>query len=1223
MSDAKLRELMVKRSSIKGRLTKFKNFLTHHESLKSVDEIEQTRLNIQLGKIDSLSTTFEEIQSQIEVLNSAEIDQELEERDSIELEFASLIATAQQFQNKYNQASNPNVQLDGSSHCCHEQPGIGFRPPTLQIGKFDGSYSKWLEFRDLYCSLVHNNKRIPTPIKFCYLNSYLEGEASRVISNLEVTDANYDKAWDLLCERYDNKRLLIKGHLNSLLSFDIKPSDTDKVLRSIVDNINKNLRALSSLGEATSHWDTLIIHIVSSKLASQTSMKWEEYRNSIKDTPTLEQFNKFLKDRADILETYNHPRSTSNSNSESGNNSRKKRPQTNVFATRLSQHPETVKAHAPLCEVCKGVHRIYDCEDFKNKTVEQRLALVNSLKLCRNCLRGGHSAYFCRAGSCRTCRKRHNSLICSNSQQLSPQDSAATATRTASPPAVDLTVNLARDNVKRITLLSTALVEAVNPVNKRTEVVRILLDCGAESSLISKGLQDRLELQSSPMEPVNLIGIGNLTSHCTNELCSFQLKSLHSDYVAELTCPVLPELTGDIPRLSINTNNLKFPTDVQLADPSFYEPSPIDVLVGADLFWHIVGCERQSLGTNKPYLINSEFGWILSGPINSGTRPSNIRCNFQVSSPQSDNLDKLLNRFWELEELSPKKLLSEDEKICEEHFQAHTTRDSSGRFCVRLPLKDIPDCLGNSYITAKKRFFNLEKRFKAQPELKSQYTEFINEYLNLGHCSILNVARLEPSYFLCHHAVFKQQSESTKLRVVFDASCPTSSGFSVNDLQYVGPTVQDTLFSILLRFRQHRYVLTGDIEKMFRQVIVHEDDRNLQLILWRDNEHSPLQTLRLNTITYGFASASYLSTKCLWRLGEECEDDLIKTIIQRDFYMDDLLTGADTISDLHHILATVVSVLRSGCFPLRKFKSNVPSIFESAVIDPLENLTLSESTSTLGLQWKPSTDTLNIVVSIPDHADDYITKRLILSHSFKIFDPLGLISPCTIRSKILMQELWRRNIDWDEPVPCDLQETWDDLKQDLNKLELIEIPRLALCCLPVTLELHSFCDASALAHGCCLYLRSVDSDGQVVVRLLCAKSRVNPSKPTTIPRLELLGALLAARLCKAALESLRCTISRSVHWSDSSVVLGWLHTNPSKLKTFVANRVVEICETTTPTNWRHVPTNYNPADLISRGTKAGSLLNSQLWWSGPKFLTESESEWPVLGEQIEAPIILE
>ncbi|CAH0725011.1 unnamed protein product, partial [Brenthis ino] len=690
----------------------------------------------------------------------------------------------------------------------------------------------------------------------------------------------------------------------------------------------------------------------------------------------------------------------------------------NVFAATISERIETVKGHAPTCEVCKGTHRIYDCENFKSKTIEERQALVTNLRLCRNCLRRGHDVYYCRARSCRKCKRRHNSLICSNGKQSCPQGNAAPAIENVSPPAAELTVNLARDNVNKVTLLSTALVEAVNPVNNKSEIVRVLLDCGAESSLISKGLQDKLDLQSTPVEPINLIGIGNATSHCTNKVCSFHLKSLHSDYVAKLTCPVLPELTGDIPRLSINTNNLNIPSDVQLADTNFHKSSPIDVLIGADLFWHIVGCERRSLGSNKPYLINSEFGWILSGPIYIGTRPSNLNCNFQVVSPQADNLDKLLIRFWELEEASPKKLLSPDEKACEEHFQAHTTRDSAGRFCVRLPLKDSPSCLGNSYITARKRFLNLEKRFRAQPELKAQYIKFISEYI-------------------------------------------------------------------------------------------------------------------------------------------------------------------------------------------------------IALIDPQENLTLSESTSILGLQWKPSTDTLNIVVSIPDQTGDYITKRLILSHSFKIFDPLGLISPCTIRPKVLMQELWRRSIGWDEPVPCDLQQTWDELKQDLSKLEFAQVPRLALCDSPVSLELHSFCDASATAHGCCLYMRSGNDNGQVVVRLLCAKSRVNPSKPTTIPRLELLGALLAARLCKSVLESLRCKISRCVHWSDSSVVLGWLRTNPSKLKTFVANRVIEISETTKPENWRHVPTACNPADLISRGTRASSLLDSDLWWSGPEFLSKAEPFWPVMGEQAE------
>lgn len=160
--------------------------------------------------------------------------------------------------------------------------------------------------------------------------------------------------------------------------------------------------------------------------------------------------------------------------------------------------------------------------------------------------------------------------------------------------------------------------------------------------------------------------------------------------------------------------------------------------------------------------------------------------------------------------------------------------------------------------------------------------------------------------------MIREQSESTKLRVVFDASARTSSGVSVNNLQMVGPVVQDPLFNILIRFRQHKYVLTGDIEKMFRSVLLRESDRNLQLILWRDSEDKPLRTLRLNTVTYGFASASFLTTRSLWQIGEECSDQKIKTIIQSDLYCDDLLTGASSEEELRHILLSVSSELEKG-----------------------------------------------------------------------------------------------------------------------------------------------------------------------------------------------------------------------------------------------------------------------------------------------------------------------
>ncbi|XP_045774153.1 uncharacterized protein LOC123873362 [Maniola jurtina] len=513
---------------------------------------------------------------------------------------------------------------------------------------------------------------------------------------------------------------------------------------------------------------------------------------------------------------------------------------------------------------------------------------------------------------------------------------------------------------------------------------------------------------------------------------------------------------------------------------------------------------------------------------------------------------------------------------------------------------------------AKQRFLNLEKRFRRNPQIKEQYVEFIREYAALGHLEVLPITKPpELSYFLCHHAVFKETSESTKIRVVYDGSAPTPSGYALNDILMVGPNIQDSLFAILIRARQYKFLLTADIEKMYRQIALHDDNQNLQLILWREHESEPIKILRLKTVTYGLASSSFLSTRCLWQLGHECTDKSIETIIKNDFYVDDLITGANTEDELTHIQNSVSNTLKSGCFNLRKYRSNSKSILNA--INPEEKLSISSSTSTLGLGWTPGNDKLQISFQIPDKSSK-VTKRLILSFTFKIFDPLGLISPCVILPKMLLQSLWLQKIDWDDPVPRDIQHAWDEFSNTLPSLANFEVPRNVLCDNPTTIELHSFSDASQGAYGTCIYIRSINNEG-ISVRLLCSKSKVSPMKPTTIPRLELCGALLAAKLSKTVVESLRCSVSRQVHWCDSTVVLGWLNTNCRKLKTFVANRVVEISETTDISSWRYVPTALNPADYISRGVTPMDIVSRQMWWHGPEFLQNPESKWPVLPSQ--------
>ncbi|XP_026462793.1 uncharacterized protein LOC113365450 [Ctenocephalides felis] len=384
----------------------------------------------------------------------------------------------------------------------------------------------------------------------------------------------------------------------------------------------------------------------------------------------------------------------------------------------------------------------------------------------------------------------------------------------------------------------------------------------------------------------------------------------------------------------------------------------------------------------------------------------------KMSVSEISILNNNVEKFWELEKVENANCFSDCELECERHFVAHTNRNFDGRFVVRIPFKYNKIELGNSKQIALKRFALLEKRFKANTELFKEYKNFIDEYLKLGHMREVNEFR-EPTnaYYLPHHPVIKKESLTTKLRVVFDASCETSNGRSLNDLQAVGPTIQKDIFSILLRFRRHKYALTADIEKMYRQVIIHKDDRKFQRIFWRDNSNDSIKCFELNTVTYGTASAPFLAIRCLEQLCKEnyetypieCE------IIRKDFYVDDLITGADTLPQLKTIKQNLLKILNQAKFNLRKFNSNHVA-FQSE--DYIVNFS-EKQIKTLGMVWNSYSDkfaytTDSITIS------NKISKRTILATTAQIYDPLGLLAPVVIIPKLIMQELWKCKLSWDE-----------------------------------------------------------------------------------------------------------------------------------------------------------------------------------------------------------------
>ncbi|XP_072395134.1 uncharacterized protein [Diabrotica undecimpunctata] len=398
---------------------------------------------------------------------------------------------------------------------------------------------------------------------------------------------------------------------------------------------------------------------------------------------------------------------------------------------------------------------------------------------------------------------------------------------------------------------------------------------------------------------------------------------------------------------------------------------------------------------------------------------------------------------------------------------------------------------------------------------------------------------------------------------------------------------------------------------MYRQILIKEEERSLQKIIWRSDHTNSLETNTLNTVTYGTASASFLATRCLQEVAHMYATDFpdISSIILREFYVDDLYTGCSTTEDIKRIQSFTSELLSRHGFQLRKWKSNAPILnFDNQNNVSLE-IGADDTIKTLGLLWSPKSDTFHFNVQPIEHKCK-VTKRLILSAISKIFDSLGLLSAVTITAKIILQDLWKLKISWDEVVPMDIFTKWVTYQTQLVKLNQLQIPRHVICRNYKSIQLHGFSDASTTAYGTCIYIRSSENFENFRCHLLCSITRVAPLKHIlTVPRLELCGAYLLAELIDKVKQHMQLDLEVITYWCDSTIVLGWIKTSPSLLKTFVTNRVSQIQTLTESHTWRYVNTLENPADLLSGGISPTSLITSEMWFHGPSWLAKPETHW--------------
>ncbi|XP_029162870.1 uncharacterized protein LOC114934343 [Nylanderia fulva] len=577
-------------------------------------------------------------------------------------------------------------------------------------------------------------------------------------------------------------------------------------------------------------------------------------------------------------------------------------------STTVKTEARSVAAHATTttkfeCSVCKKSHPLFQCMQFLSWSPARQHELIKSQKRCFNCLAANHSIKDCKnEHRCRECHSKHHTLLhLSDTSRSSPEDSTTTSNSAKTKASGDIvSLTISRSTQSApVVLLATARVRVFS-TDGTVVPARALVDQGSAATLISERL-------------------------------------------AQL---------------------LKHLNEISLADRDPNNSDPIDIIIGADLHSLIIPEGLRKGRSSEPIPQNTALSWILSGPASEPLPQPPVHTHH---SAISNNLDLTLRQFWEMEDLPQSTFPSQEKKQCKEHFLATHSRLPDGRYRVRLPFRNGPPTdLGDSKVAALANLARVESRLHRDPPKAKAYAAFLQKYSDLGH--MLKVSETKPSeqssaYYIPHHAVTRDSSTTTRLRIVFNASSRTSTGKFLNDYLLTGAKLQNDFCTVILQWRQYRYVLSADIANMYRQILVDSRDTTYLRILWRNASTAHVEEYRLLTVTYGTASAPFLALRVLQQLTTDdgSEFPLAISVMQRHIYVDDCSFGADDLDIARQTRDQLIVLLARGGFRLRKWASNCPFLISD--IDPTDHghagdkdIHEDHSLNILGVSWHPQQD---------------------------------------------------------------------------------------------------------------------------------------------------------------------------------------------------------------------------------------------------------------------------
>ena len=1117
--------------------------------------------------------------------------------------------------------------------------------PVAEPPVFSGDPSTYLHWRTAFTSLIER-RPISPDTKLHLLQRYLSGKALACVRGLFLLDPSiaYEKAKKILDDRYGNPTMLANSFRQSLDEWPKMEGNNSEKLREFSDLLVQCSIAMIVVPGMEILNDKYEIRKLVAKLPQWLLTRWNrkasQYKSENEFYPPFEVFSEFLKYESDLacdpdfsLQSFKSkpvakppPRYQSRSFATNSNNT----PPKATAKDRTFDKPR----RPPSCFYCKKEHFVSECRDFCKIPKDEQLKLVSDFSLCKRCFRHTklHLHKECRFTVICTICKKNNHLAANHIFSNGSLNAKAPAYNPANVTSVTSHAGHLCGN--RVQDKSTMIVPVwvSHEDNPNEEVlVYALLDNQSDASFVSSKVATSLHVEGVTVR----LALSTMTSDHefieSKKLSGLSVRGYYSQEKVQLP----PVFSRD----SIPANRDHIPTPAVANRVPYLRciSSKLIPLQDCD-FGLLIGYNCQKALNPRsvipavgdgPFAQESVLGWGIVGVLDS---VDDVVSSYNI---KTDSVPQVVLKTCTKEMFSCSQVLNilesdfkhdvaeSDQKVSQEDTKFLRTIEegihkSGKHYEMPLPFKANKEQLFSNKEGVLKRMAPLKTKLEQNPQYAQEYNGFMNEMIDNSYAEEV-VESVEPNdvWYIPHFGIYGKRKK--KLRVVFDCSAKYR-GRSLNDTLLQGPDLVNALIGVLCRFRVGSVAFMADVEKMFYQFKVNKEHRDFLRFLWwpGGDTSKPLKVYRMCVHIFGAISSPSCATYGLRQIAKDNSAEYgedVQEYIGRDFYVDDGLKSTDGVEYAKDLINRSVSCLKEGGVRLCKFVSNelevLADLKDEDKAKQLQSVNLEFDDEcapverVLGTEWNIILDSFQFRVTLEEHK---LTRRGILSTASSIYDPLGFLCPFVLKAKLILQELCKLNYGWDDSVPAALKASWMDWCLEVPTLSELKIKR---CYKPSDfgqidkVELHHFSDASSIGYGQCSYLKLVDCEGKVHVSFVMGKARVAPLKVLSIPKLELMGAVVSVRVARVLEKELPYTNIKHVFWTDSENVLRYISNESRRFHVYVAHRVQEIRNSTEPAQWFHVPGLYNPADVASRGLTATELVQNKVWFNGPNFLWEA------------------